>query len=146
MVFSFYIVVKIWHSSVRLVLRRKTNRLMSECRSFWEFLNFVLKKVHLIVLWVRKTILYFVSKRFIVSFRWRKRETSFPVKQGTFFLSNVNFFIFLMLSNHLPEDTGNRPHLNSRVVLVLHQNDLWSSVPSTHDMTGHKLRLWLTIS
>ncbi len=56
----------------------------------------------------------------------------------------VNLLIFLMLGDQLAHNTPHRPHLYSCVVFRLHQYDLRSTVPATHNVRGHH-RAWLRI-
>ena len=90
-------------------------------------------KVHLVIFRMRKSIFNLVSTVLITLWR-RKRKTSLPLKQSPPGSSDLYLLVQFMLWYQFTHNATYRPHLNRGIIVCLHQDNLRSTVPSTHHM------------
>lgn len=92
--------------------------------------------VHLVFLGIRVSVFNFIFY-LIFLFGRREREACLALKKGLSWFRNVDLLVFLMLGDELSHDAANRPHLDALVVVILHENDLRSSIPPADHVRSH---------
>ena len=90
-------------------------------------------KVHLVIFRMRKSIFNLISTVLITLGR-RKRKTSLPLKQSPSGSGDLYLLVKFMLRYQFTHNATDRPHLNRGIIVSLHQDNLRSTVPSTHHM------------